>query len=110
MKIGLSIKVDVTKIDKARLHEGKKGTYLDLTTFIDTEKVSQYGDNGIVSQSLTKEEREQNKQLPILGNARVFYTGESEKKEEDPNFPQEEVPGLPSDQSFNDQTISDVTF
>ena len=38
MKIGLSVRIDVTKIDKARLYAGAKGTYLDLTTFVDTDQ------------------------------------------------------------------------
>jgi len=32
-KIGINISIDVTKIDKSRLFKGKKGTYMDLTTF-----------------------------------------------------------------------------
>jgi len=75
MKIGVSIKIDVTKIDKARLHKGAKGTYLDLTTFIDTENVDKYENNGFISQSQTKEEREAGaERTPILGNVKVFYT------------------------------------
>lgn len=74
MKIGVSIKIDVTKIEKARLFKGEKGTYLDLTTFIDTEQEDQYGNHGFISQSVTKEEREQKVQTPILGNCKVFYT------------------------------------
>jgi len=77
MKIGLSIKIDVTKIDKARLFKGEKGTYLDLTTFIDTEQKDQYDNNGFISQSVTKEERAAgNVQTPILGNVRIFFMGE----------------------------------
>jgi hypothetical protein len=68
MKLGISVKIDVTKIDKARLFKGEKGTYLDLTTFIDTEQEGQYGDHGFISQSVSKEEREQKIQTPILGN------------------------------------------
>ncbi len=34
MKVGLNVRIDVTKIDKARLYKGAKGTYLDLTTFV----------------------------------------------------------------------------
>ena len=34
-KIGITLNIDVTKIDKTRLYSGHKGTYLDLTTFID---------------------------------------------------------------------------
>jgi hypothetical protein len=74
MKLGLSIKIDVTKIDKARLFQGEKGTYLDLTTFIDTEQEGQYGDHGFISQSVSKEEREAKVQMPILGNVKVFFS------------------------------------
>ena len=58
MKVGLNVRIDVTKIDKARLYKGAKGTYLDLTTFVDTTTADQYENNGFISQSLTKEERE----------------------------------------------------
>ena len=76
MKLGISVKIDVTKIDKSRLFQGKKGTYLDLTTFIDTEQLDQYENNGFISQSVSKEERDQNIQTPILGNCKVFYNSD----------------------------------
>tara|TARA_B110000977_G_scaffold67301_1_gene91397 strand:- start:547 stop:849 length:303 start_codon:yes stop_codon:yes gene_type:complete len=74
MKVGISLKIDVTKIDKTRLYKGAKGTYLDLTTFVDTEVADQYENHGFISQSLTKEEREAKAQTPILGNVREDYT------------------------------------
>ena len=74
MKIGLSVRIDVTKIDKARLYAGAKGTYLDLTTFVDTDQQDQYENNGFISQSVDKEEREKGVQTPILGNVKVFFT------------------------------------
>ena len=73
MKIGISLKIDVTKIDKSRIFEGAKGKYIDLTTFIDTDNPSQYGDHGFISQSVSKQEKEQGIQTPIIGNAKVFY-------------------------------------
>ena len=73
MKLGLSVKIDVTKIDKSRLFKGEKGTYLDLTTFIDLDNEGQYGDHGFISQSVSKEERDANVQTPILGNVKVFF-------------------------------------
>ena len=73
MKLGISVKIDVTKIDKARLFQGAKGTYLDLTTFIDTDNPSNYGDHGFISQSVSKEERAEGIKTPILGNCKVFY-------------------------------------
>ena len=81
MKVGLSIKLDVTKIDKERLFQGAKGTYLDLTTFIDTAEQDQYENNGFVSQATSSEEREQGVKTPILGNVKVFFTdGEAPAK------------------------------
>ena len=73
MKLGINIKIDVSKIDKARLFKGAKGVYMDLTTFIDTENEGQYGDHGFISQSTDKEEREAGVQTPILGNCKVFF-------------------------------------
>lgn len=89
MKIGVAIKIDVTKINKARLFKGEKGTYLDLTTFIDTDEKDQYDNNGFVTQSPTKEEREAKEKLPILGNVRVFYS-DSGKPHQNPaeNMPE----------------------
>jgi len=80
-KIGITLNLDVTKIDKSRLYTGAKGTYLDLTTFVDVEGEDQYGNNGFITQSLSKEEREDNVRLPILGNVRLIYQeSESEPK------------------------------
>jgi hypothetical protein len=90
MKIGLSVKIDVTKIDKKRLYEGKKGTYLDLTTFINTDETNEYGDHGFISQSLDKEEREQGLQTPILGNVKVFYTDQDQQAQQAPQAPKQD--------------------
>jgi hypothetical protein len=63
----------VSKIEKARLFKGAKGTYLDLTTFVDLDNQDKYENNGFVSQSVSKEERDAKVQTPILGNVKVFY-------------------------------------
>ena len=73
-KLGISIKIDVTKIDKSRIFEGQKGKYIDLTTFIDTDNPDQYENHGLISQSTNKQEREAGVQTPILGNCKVFYS------------------------------------
>lgn len=72
-RVGIAISIDVTKIDKSRLFVGKKGTYLDLTTFVDIDNQDQYENNGFISQTVTKGEREQGLQLPILGNCKVVF-------------------------------------
>lgn len=103
MKIGISIKIDVTKIEKARLFKGQKGTYLDLTTFIDTETVDQYENHGFISQSVSKEERAQNVQTTILGNCKVFYKGESDQQQ----APQQQAP---EQQAPSDNFDDDIPF
>ena len=70
MKIGVEIRIDVKKIEKARLYQGAKGTYLTVTAFIDTEQQDQYGNNGFVAH---KTEQNEDK-APILGNSKVFWT------------------------------------
>ena len=75
--IGINMSIDVTKIDKEKLIKGKKGTYLNVTAFVDTENKDQYDNNGMATQSVTAEEREAKVRGAILGNTKVFYQGES---------------------------------
>lgn len=77
MKLGISVKLDVTKIDKSRIFEGKKGKYLDLTTFVDLDNLDEYGNNGFISQSVSKDEQSSGVKTPILGNVKVFWQGDS---------------------------------
>jgi hypothetical protein len=73
-KIGISIKIDVKKLDKARFFAAQSGAvYVDLTMFLDAENEGQFGDHGFITQSTTKEERDQDLQMPILGNGKIFY-------------------------------------
>ena len=70
----ITVKVDVALIDKARLFTGKVAKdghtpkYLDLV-LIPRREVGQYGDTHLVKQSVSKEERDKNVELPIIGNA-----------------------------------------
>ena len=66
----ISISIDVTKIDKERLYTGKKGVYLDCI-LIETPN-NQYGDDYMIAQSVSKEEREQGIKGEILGNAKIL--------------------------------------
>lgn len=73
MKVGISLKIDVSKIDKARLFKGAKGTYLDATVFVDVDTADQYGNNGMITQDVSKEEKQQGTRGEILGNCKVFW-------------------------------------
>ncbi len=103
MKVGVSVKIDVTKIDKARLFEGKNGAkYLDATTFIDLDNQGQFGDNGMITQDVSKEEREQGVKGAILGNVKVFYKDGGTQPQHDPSAKQPNPQGAPQDSGFDD--------
>ena len=108
MKLGLSVKIDVSKIDKNRLFKGEKGTYLDLTTFIDTDELGKYGDNGFISQSVTKEEREAGKKGDILGNVKIFYNDSTGATH--PNTPQPPQASNQGQQQANPDFDDDIPF
>lgn len=83
----ITLKIDVTKLEKNRFHHGKKGIYTDLALI---EHPNDYGDDGFVVQSVSKEEREAGEKGPIVGNWR-----ESKKKETPPSTRQAPVPTKP---------------
>ena len=58
-KIGVSLKINCSQIDKARLFAGQKGQYLDATVFIevDMNQLDQYGNSGMITQDVSKEEK-----------------------------------------------------
>jgi hypothetical protein len=69
-------KIDVSKIDKEELYKGEKGTYLDIVMFANTDDTGaevpdQYGNDGVIKQSLSKESRAAKKKQPILGNYKI---------------------------------------
>jgi len=72
-KIGVQVKIDVAKIDKALLYKGSKGVYLDATVFIDVNTPDQYGNHGMVTQDISKEAKDAGEKGPILGNVKIFW-------------------------------------
>ena len=74
--VGISASIDVTKIDKSKLIDGKKGTYLNITTFVNLDEKDQYDNNGMITQSVSQEEREAGTRGAILGNTKVFFKDE----------------------------------
>ena len=63
-----TLKINVTKIDKTALFEGKNGKYLDLVLFENKGGVDQYGNHGFVTQDIGRERREAGERGPIIGN------------------------------------------
>ncbi len=72
-KIGINLKINVSNIEKERLFVGEKGKYLNATCFIDLDEADQYGYHGMITQNVSKEEREAGARGPILGNVSIFW-------------------------------------
>jgi hypothetical protein len=68
----INASIDVTKIPKEALVKGKKGTYANVTVFINDE--TRFGNNASIAMSQSKEQREAGEQKVYLGNGKVVYT------------------------------------
>jgi len=111
MKIGVKIKLDVTKIEKARLFVGKKGKYLDATVFIDIDEKDQYDNNGMITQDVKKEEKEAGVKGPILGNVQVFWRdGQEAVQQQGMAQAQQAMPQQAPQQQAPDEFSDDIPF
>lgn len=71
----IAAKIDLNKIDQKRLFQGKNGaSYLDVV-MCEGKKKSQHGDDFLIKQSVTKEERTSGKDGAIVGNGRFLVRG-----------------------------------
>lgn len=67
----ITASIDLTKIDKSKVVDGKKGKYINLTMWLNDE-ADQFGNHLSIQQSLSKEEREAGADKIYLGNGRVY--------------------------------------
>ncbi len=73
-KVGVSGSVNLSKIDKSKLITGKTGDkYLPLSMFIDIDEKDQYDNNGMITQGVSKEDKEAGVKGAILGNTKIFW-------------------------------------
>lgn len=77
--VGISGKVDVTKILKEHLFQGSKGKYLDITMFVNLDEQGEYGDNGMITQSWKDQQKGEG---PILGNVKVFWRDDGQQAQQ----------------------------
>ena len=80
-KVGINLKIDVKKIEKARMFQGEKGTYLDMTMFVDLDNADQYGNNGMITQNWKDQQKGEG---PILGNGKIFWRDQSAPVNQNP--------------------------
>jgi hypothetical protein len=91
----ISLSIDVTKITKSKIKDGK---YLDVTISVD-DATNQWGKNASIYESQTKEEREAKASKAYIGGGKVVWTDGSikvaEKSSNEPkkaSTPSEELP------------------
>lgn len=81
--ISLSIKTE--KLEKEHIINGKNGKIVAVVLFENKEGRGQYGDDGYVVQSVSKEAREKGVKGPIVGNWRYIGQGASAKSNRNVN-------------------------
>ena len=72
----IATSIDLTKIPKDKIIDGKKGKYLPITITINDE-VDQFGNQGPVVVQQTKEERDAKVEKVYLGNVKVVWTNDA---------------------------------
>lgn len=79
----ISVKINASKIDKNHLYAGKSGKYLDCFLIPNKDgQPDQYGQDGFVAQSVSKEARLRGEKGPIVGSWRYVQAGGSQRKPE----------------------------
>jgi hypothetical protein len=98
----IATSIDLTKIPKDKIYEGKKGKYLPITVTINDE-VDQFGNQGPVVVSQSKEEREAKAEKVYLGNVKVVWTNGDNVDV----APRENAPAMPQQ---TQQPVDDLPF
>jgi hypothetical protein len=71
----IATSINLNKIPKDKIVEGKKGKYLPITITLNDE-LDNFGNNGPVCVQQTKEERDAKVEKVYLGNVKVVWTNE----------------------------------
>lgn len=109
----IKIKINVTKILKDYIFEGKNGKYLNLVAWPNKNGTGQFGDTHFVSQDIPKEARDSGVQAPILGNLTLPEEEAAPRQQTRPaprpNAPRRQPPGtIQYDQP--DASDDDINF
>ena len=82
----ITLKINVSRIDKTHLHQGEKGKYLDLVLFPNKTGPDKNGNTHIVMQSISKEQRDAGVKGAILGNACIPFARTVEPEHDKPSM------------------------
>lgn len=97
----ITIKIDVTKIDKNRLFKGEKGTYLDADIWLNDEP-DKFGNDASINMSQTKEERTAKAPKIYIGSAKKKFGWEGEQPARPKPAPAQRYEGRAQDDSGDD--------
>lgn len=64
----ITVSINTAKIDKSYLFEGKTGKFLDIALMESKNGKDKYGNDGFVTQSISKEARARGERGPIVGS------------------------------------------
>jgi len=90
----INFSVNLNKVDKSKIVEGKKGKYLPLTVFVQDEK-DKNDNNVAVIQSQTEQERKNKTAKNYVANGKVVFQSEANDQKPKSEEPKEEPDGLP---------------
>lgn len=77
----INMSINLNKIDKSKIIDGKKGKYLNLTIGANRDGEDQYGNTHYAFQSQSKEDREGKAEKNYLGNGKEFVFDNETKAE-----------------------------
>lgn len=101
----ISISIDLSKIDKTKIIEGKKGKYYNLSVIVNDEKDS-FDNDVAVCENQTQAERHDKEPKKYLGSGRVVWTGKSKPKENNSSTPEDTTAPV----TTNDNKGDDLPF
>lgn len=88
----ISIKIDVTKLDKSAFYKGSKGIYATIIAWPTKDgQPDQYGNDGFVTQDLGKDRRLAGEKGAILGNFKTIG-GVQQSQAQQPQEDEDEIP------------------
>jgi len=90
----ITAKIDVTKIVKSKLFTGTKGTYLDLSIWVN-DNPDQYGNDVSIEQKTAKDEPK-----IYLGNGKTYKPKEATQQPSKPQQEEAQTDNQPDDLPF----------
>jgi hypothetical protein len=93
----ISASIDLSKIDKKKITEGKNGAkYYNILISVNDTK-NQFGQDVSISENQSKEERESGAKKNYLGNGKTIWSGIAKPEKSQPlgSVPQHESSELP---------------